>query len=328
VIVAVDSGTTTTRVWVLGETGLFGRHVERAGARDMGSKDPAWLLERIRRLADRALFDGGVTWDAVEAVVAFGMITSELGLEEIPYLPSPVASGDLAAALAERFYPTHLPAPVYLVPGVRVGNGDLFSADVMRGEETEVAGLLALRALEPPLLYVSTGSHSKFVGLDDLGRIAWGLTTLSGELLWALHRETILREIIDPLVARLDLDAVDQGAAAAASAGLSRSLFLARLLNRLRGEGPEACTSFLVGALAETDIAALRAAPGRGDRGARVAIGGGGPFAQAYARLLGGEDWCREVHVVDKPLGAVGARSLYLAKTNSMAAKTGGKTNA
>jgi 2-dehydro-3-deoxygalactonokinase len=329
VILAVDSGTTTTRVWVLGDDGVRAGQTERGGARDIArSKGPPQLIERIRRLADRALVAAGADWEAIDALVGFGMITSEFGLEELPHLATPVGPRDLAAAIEQRSYPDQLPAPVFLVPGVRIGDGELLATDIMRGEETEVVGLLALRELEPPLLYVSTGSHSKFVGVDHAGRIVWSLTTLSGELLWALHRETILTEVLDPVLEEVDLDAVEHGALAAASAGLSRALFLPRLLNRVHGADRATCTGFVVGALARSDLLAVRAALSRREAPCRVAIGGGGAFARAYRHLMPREPWCQDVRVFDQPLGAVGARALYQARGESLPATSGRRTDA
>src|SRR5205823_8108633 len=120
VILAVDSGTTRTRVWVLPNGGdPVEAASELAGARDLvRSHDRAWLLERVREVNEAALAGVGAGWDDVEAVVGFGMITSELGLVEVPHLVAPVASADLAAAMM-RWDESALPAPLYLIPGVR-----------------------------------------------------------------------------------------------------------------------------------------------------------------------------------------------------------------
>jgi 2-dehydro-3-deoxygalactonokinase len=313
VIVVVDSGTTSTRVWVVEHGDVKASSSSRSGARDVvRTKDRSELLGRIRELADEALAAAGATWEAVEAIVAFGMITSELGLEEVPHLEAPVGRRMLAAALVERRYGDALPAPVHLVPGVRSGGEELELADFMRGEETEVAGLLALGEPDPPFLYISTGSHTKFVGVDREGRIDWSLTTLSGELLLALQRETILAELIDLEAPPTDLAALEEGARFAERAGFSRALFGARLLNRMRGVSVAFCSDFLHGAVAGTDLHSLRrAAKSRGGLPDRVAIGGEGTLGDAYRHLLEAQWGVAELRRFYVPLGALGAWNLF-----------------
>jgi 2-dehydro-3-deoxygalactonokinase len=312
VIVVVDSGTTSTRVWVVEHGDVKASSRSRTGARDVvRTKKRGELLGRIRELADDALATAGSTWDDVEAIVAFGMITSELGLEEVPHLEAPVGRATLAAALVERRYDA-LPAPVQLVPGVRSGSDELEHADFMRGEETEVAGLLALGEQEPPFLYISTGSHTKFVGVDREGRIDWSLTTLSGELLLALQRETILAELIDLEALPGDVTALQEGARFAERAGLSRALFGARLLNRMRGDSIAFCSDFLHGAVAGADLVSLRRAlEKRGGLPDKVAIGGQGALRSAYRHLLERQWSVAELREFDAPLGALGAWNLF-----------------
>lgn len=312
-IVAVDSGTTSTRVWVVERGDVKASSSSRSGARDVvRTKDRGELLARIRALADEALAAAGSTWEAVEAIVAFGMITSELGLEEVPHLEAPVDRRMLAAALVERRYGDALPAPVHLVPGVRSGGEELELADFMRGEETEVAGLLALGEPDPPFLYISTGSHTKFLSVDAEGRIDWSLTTLSGELLLALQRETILAELIDLEAPPTDLAALEEGARFVEHAGLSRALFGARLLNRIGGASVTFCSDFLHGAVAGADLLSLRrAAETRGGVPERVAIGGQGTLGEAYRHLLEAQWDVAELRRFDVPLGALGAWNLF-----------------
>jgi 2-dehydro-3-deoxygalactonokinase len=313
VIVVVDSGTTSTRVWVVEHGDVKATSSSRSGARDVvRTKDRSELPGRIRELADEALAAAGSTWEAVEAIVAFGMITSELGLEEVPHLEAPVDRRMLAAALVERRFGDALPAPVYLVPGVRSGGEELELADFMRGEESEVAGLLALGEPDPPFLYISTGSHTKFVGVDREARIDWSLTTLSGELLLALQRETILAELIDLEAPPANLAALEEGAGFVECAGLSRALFGARLLNRLRGVSVAFCSDFLHGAVAGADLLSLRhSAENRGGLPARVAIGGEGTLRAAYRHLLEQQSGVAELCEFDVPLGALGAWNLF-----------------
>jgi len=312
VILAIESGTTMTRAWAIADGAVVAHAAGQAGARDIArAHDRDWLLARVRELGDDALARAGSTWSALEAVIAFGMITSELGLEELPHLIAPVSVEALAAGMQERDGYGRLPARVFLVPGVRNPDGPLARLDFMRGEETEAAGLLSLGLVEPPLLYVSTGSHTKFVEVDADGRIASSATTLSGELLWALHRETILVGLIDPSGAIGSAERVDEGARNAARFGLSRALFSARLLSRVGGVSASACSDFVHGAVAMSDLTALRAALGEQPEPRRVVVAGSSPLADALRHLLAEEPWAEELQSIDRPLGALGALALY-----------------
>lgn len=314
-ILAVDSGTTTTRVSVVDAGAVIASTSERSGARDFArSQGLDQLPPRLRRLADEALGRCDRSWASVEAVVAFGMITSELGLEEVPHLTAPIDQSRLVAGIQARTYPDSIPVTVYLVPGVRCSSpSDGETSDFMRGEETEVMGLLVSEPVSLPALYVSTGSHTKFIAIDDQARIEWSLTTLSGELVWALHRETILAELIDPAGTIVDTAALLEGADCAERLGLSRALFMARLLNRTRGMDPASCSDFIHGAIASSDMHALRRA--RRDRQAQpvqvVIAGTGGPLAAAYRHFLEAEPWVQGLLRTESPIGALGAFALY-----------------
>lgn len=317
-IVAVDSGTTFTRAWVVDEGRVGAGASVRAGARDLvGGRGWEWLADRVREVADQALSQAQLSWEEVEAVVAFGMITSELGLEELPHLKTPVDRQAPVGGMEERVYPDHLPVPTFLVPGVRYdGDGVAAHADFMRGEETEVIGMLEAEAARPPFLLLSTGSHSKFVLVDGEGRTSWSFTTLSGELLWALQSETILAGLIDPQAAldyggTIDYGAmVEEGSRVARESGLSRALFVTRLLNRLEGVDPVACSAFVHGAVAEADLTSLESALPT-DRPEGVVLTGSAPLTDAYRHLLEGREWARRVHMIDYSVGAMGAWALY-----------------
>jgi 2-dehydro-3-deoxygalactonokinase len=328
VIVAVDSGTTRTRAWVVADGAVGEGASTIAGARDLArTRDRAWLLAQVREVTDRAVAGADVAWSDVDAVVAFGMITSELGLVELPHLIAPVDVDELVRAMLDWSEIPELPARLLLVPGVRNSSQNVERADFMRGEETQVVGLLSLSKVEPPLLYVSVGSHPKFVWVDADGRIAWSVTTLSGELLWALHRETILADLVDPDGRLADLDAVERGALVAESAGLSRALFAARLLNRIGNASPETCSAFVYGAIARADLGALETTLPPGAGMGRIVLSGHGPLLDAYRHLLTRAN-VGSVEDVEEPLGAIGARTLYERRVALFSSEEGRKLSA
>ena len=108
------------------------------------------------------------------------MIGSRQGWVEAPYLPCPAGPDDLAAALVPVPFEG---AEVRLVPGL-TDTDDAGTPEVMRGEETQLAGLPALA--EEDALACLPGSHSKWARLAA-GRITAFRTYLSGETFAALQ---------------------------------------------------------------------------------------------------------------------------------------------
>lgn len=325
-ILAIDSGTTTTRVWAV-EDGRIVHH-ERAtgGARDVArGRDSGWLRGHVQRLAQRVADRAG-GWDGLEAAVAYGMVTSEHGLAEVAHLPAPVTPADLASALVRLDDDKLLPVPLLLVPGVLCeARGDTALADFMRGEETEIAGLLAEPGMAGPLLFVSAGSHSKFIAIDGDNRISWSVTTLAGELLWTLSQETILAGLVTADIDEVDLAVVDRGEDAAREQGLTRALYITRLLHRLEGMPAASCAAFTLGAVAADDLRALDAARRHGvDVPSRVLLGGDGALVTVYEHLLDRAGWTSDILRRRGPLGPLGAWSLFTMARSAGAATAAG----
>jgi 2-dehydro-3-deoxygalactonokinase len=119
---------------------------------------------------------------------------------------------------------------VGIIPGVR----DALSVDVMRGEETQVIGALALRpGLAGHVRLLLPGTHSKWIEVRD-GRIVRLATMMTGELYAILREHSILGAGVPATVgADLNAEAFDAGVRAArdsAAAGALTKLFSARAL--------------------------------------------------------------------------------------------------
>ena len=119
--------------------------------------------------------------------IASGMITSNRGWCETPYVTCPVAAEKLAAGLAWRDLSTN--GRIWFVPGVNQLSPD---PDIMRGEETQLAGLdphSRITAILP-------GTHSKWATLHD-GEITGFKTFMTGELYAILMEHSILGQTTD-----------------------------------------------------------------------------------------------------------------------------------
>ncbi len=120
--------------------------------------------------------------DGEDRILMAGMVGSRQGWVEAPYLPCPAGLDALAAGLVPVPFSG---ATVHIVPGLsdRDARG---VPEVMRGEETQLAGIAATDGLA-----CLPGSHAKWARLEG-GRVAGFATYLSGEAFAALRAGTIL----------------------------------------------------------------------------------------------------------------------------------------
>lgn len=292
--VCVDMGTTNTRVWLVRGAEVLARAQAGVGVRDTARDgSPARIRNGLRELIQTVREQGQK--QAVQAtptcVLAAGMITSPLGLAEVPHVTAPAGKSELSSSVREFQFPDVTELPIFLVPGVRCGprSGALETIseiDVMRGEETLCLGLIALGLIQPPATLLNVGSHWKAIRLDDQGRIHSSITTLSGELIHATQTQTILASAV-PRDRPSTLDAAwcEVGMKEERGSGLARALFCVRLLELNRVGTPEQRLSFLVGAFVAADLDAMRRR-GVFESGASVLITGAGAVAEAWRNAL------------------------------------------
>lgn len=292
--VYIDAGTTNTRVWLAKNDEVLARATAAVGVRDTARDgSPDRLNAALRYLIARVSseFDAGEPACIPSRVVAAGIITSSLGLVEIPHLSAPVGLAEISAAVSAYHFPeiTHL--PILLIPGERSGSSQcsiemIGSADVIRGEETLCMGLLAQGKLKAGSTLLNLGSHWKVIHLDDRSRIAASVTSLSGEMIHAVQTQTILAgSLASERPAMLDKDWLDAGMREQRRSGLARALFCVRLLEqRVEGEA-EQRYAYVVGSFLGADLDALRERQLLvGDL--PVTISGAGAVAEAWRHAL------------------------------------------
>jgi len=310
----VDSGTTTTRVRL-----WQGGHVTWSESRTAGAKDTAVdgntskVATALRELLDAA---GSVATSAPEAIICSGMITSNMGLFELPHLPAPAGPDDTARGMVQRVFPEISATALTFVPGVKTlpgpgGLAGLATGDVLRGEEAEIVGLREALGLEGHMVFLHLGSHHKAITVDGTGRIIASQTAITGELLAAITGRTILKSSVVPLVDHdLNIGAARAGFAAAWETGFGRALFLVRIGEQLGGQTRQTMTSYLLGILAALDVPLL----GGDSQDTPVIVYGGGAFPQLLGELLPGEGFT-DVRVVSHDVAdqaaASGAVRLY-----------------
>jgi 2-dehydro-3-deoxygalactonokinase len=253
--ITIDGGTTNTRVSL-----VVNKKVVESRKIALGAKDCIYgsnaLKSAITEDIDNICLQNNIVKSDIKAIVASGMITSEYGLFPLGHLSAPVGVGELHKGLvrAENMFGT---LPCYFIPGVKKLTESPETTDMMRGEETEIAGLLADKESDRTV-FILPGSHSKHIYLDSEGRISNFKTMLTGEMISALANGTILKGTISLDFDKFYFSALISGYDAAESLGLNDALFKVRIMKNLFGKSDLECYSFFIGAIMEAEVRSLK----------------------------------------------------------------------
>ncbi|MCD9147421.1 2-dehydro-3-deoxygalactonokinase [Pseudophaeobacter flagellatus] len=269
--IAVDWGTSRLRLWALDG---MGRVVgDAASDRGMGRLQPDDFEGALLELAAPFLAEGGRT-----KVLICGMAGARQGWIEAPYsaVPCLPAKGRTVRA------PTRDPRlDVRILPGLC----QMDPPDVMRGEETQIAGILARDPGFDGTLCLP-GTHSKWVRIAG-GTVQSFNTAMTGELFDLLCHQSILRHSLD---ASWD-DAVFAAAIATSEAQPAQvfsQLFGLRAGSLVGAGAQDASQAHLSGLLIGAELAAMR----NYWQGRAVAVIGADNLARCYHSALaqlGGE---------------------------------------
>jgi 2-dehydro-3-deoxygalactonokinase len=266
--IAADWGTTRLRVWAMSaaDRPLARRESDRGMGGLTAERFEACFLEAIA---------GWHEPDAPIRAVICGMAGAREGWAEAGYRKVPADLRGEVAAVAAPVSRGGL--AVRILPGLAQDR----PADVMRGEETQIAGLL----LERPDfdgLAVLPGTHTKWARVAE-GRVRRFATAMTGELFQLLGRHSILSRSLDAGEA-WDWAEFDQAldGAVADPAGLTRRLFGLRaeaLLHALQPAGLRARLSAeLIGAEIAANLAEAKRLP--------IVLIGAEELSSLYARGL------------------------------------------
>ena len=232
-MIAVDWGTSSLRVFRLDERGRM--REQRRSARGILAVDGRFAEVLSEEIVD---------WDDGLIVMA-GMIGSRQGWFEMPYVDCPAGLDEIASALQRLPADEFADREIWIVPGLRSRN-DSGAYDVMRGEETQICGVLAELASQPQTVCLP-GTHSKLATVAN-GRVERFATAMTGELFELLCSHSVLGRLMQP--GEHDADAFAQGVAHAARAGdLLHHLFAVRTLGLFDALRPTQLRPFLSGLL-------------------------------------------------------------------------------
>lgn len=290
----VDMGTTNTRAWLMQASRVIARESAPVGIRDSAREKSAKVIrEGLHELIAR-LREANSRQYRPTHIAAGGMISSSLGVAEVPHVAAPAGLDELSAAAQWHHFEDVSDLPILLVPGVRCGPANpkveqIDSLDVMRGEETLCAGLIALNVVSRSGVVLNLGSHWKAIQLDD-GRVSSSITSVSGELIDATQQHTILSgSVATKWPDRLEPKWLKAGMDLARQSGLARALFCARLLDLSRQGTADDRLAFAIGAFIASDLDALRKR-GALDLQREVGIIGSKALSEAWHFALSGAE--------------------------------------
>ncbi len=272
--IAVDWGTTNRRTFLI-EDGRAVRSERDANGAAAVTDFPAEVAAIRGRFGDLPM-------------LLAGMVGSNIGWREVPYVPVPAALGDLAAALHR------IDGRTAIVPGLCYLADR--RADVMRGEEVQLLGAAAANLVPADALLCQPGTHCKWAVLEG-GRIARFTTAMTGELFALLRTHGLLARQLGGNVA--DGPAFREGVAEGARRDLAASLFGIRAAGVL-GRRDDAA-AYASGLLIGSDVA-VRLAEEPGQRihiladpalgslyaAAIAALGGSATRVDSHAAFLAG----------------------------------------
>lgn len=261
--IAVDWGTTHLRAWAMqGDTILD--QAQSASGMDQIPRDGF----------QKALLDLIEGWlgDTVMDVVACGMVGARQGWVEAPY--SAVPSVPVPDA------PVRVPATdprirAFVVPGLKQTS----PPDVMRGEETQIAGFLAHRPNWDGIICLP-GTHTKWVQVSADEVVSFR-TFMTGEIFGLLSNQSVLKHTVS--------EGWDDAAFAEAVADtlsrpeqLAARLFGLRATDLLQGQDSGVARARLSGYLIGAELAASRPYW----LGQQIAIIGDQSLSEIYAIAL------------------------------------------
>ena len=207
-------------------------------------------------------------------VLACGMVGAKQGWLEAPYRTTPCKplAGDQLVSV-----PTQSDRiKVYIVPGISQSS----PADVMRGEETLIAGLLKQNSNFSGIVCLP-GTHCKWVVLTG-GQISHFTTTMTGELFDLISKQSILRNDTDTQLwdEAEFINAVKE--ITQHPEQLAQTLFSIRANSLLKATGKAKSTARLSGLLIGCDVSSIKSQLANNN----IVVVGQSALAQHYQTAL------------------------------------------
>lgn len=271
--ITLDGGTTSTKISVVAGGEIIDT-VKVASGSERAAYFSAVRVAIAELLARCALSEA----DICRIIASGTMATSELGLYPCDHLFTPVGIEELKRGAVEVVIPEISAIPIVIVKGVKTACKELLDADMMRGEEAEIMGLLTAGVGD--CAYMLMGSHTKIVRVAG-GKIVDISTMLTGEIIAAISGGTILRHAFSVKSCTLDTEYIKRGYEYRTERGESEAYFKVRVLKNIFGATDSEAYSFFLGIALFGEVEHIRRL-GIG----RVIVGGNRYLKEAVCLLL------------------------------------------
>ena len=297
--ITIDGGTTNTKISIVSD----GKIVDTLKTKSISDIENYKIIvrEKINELLKR---NGYEEKDIIRILISGTMATSEFGLYPLDYVLTPANIEILKRESCEVIMPEISTIPFVVIRGVKTNGDSLDKVDAMRGEEAELAGIMS--AHNEKCVYMLMGSHSKIITTDDNGNIVDICTMLSGELIEAVSKLTILKNSLVIEGNTLDSEYIKKGYNYCSKKGLNEALFKVRVLKNIFQETNSRIYSFFLGAILHGEVQYILNSDAK-----KIVVGGNEFLKDAVTILLkeyvDGDIVCLSTEKVDSsvPIGLV-----------------------
>jgi 2-dehydro-3-deoxygalactonokinase len=237
-LISLDWGTTSCRAYLIGADGAVQARID-GGPGILKVENGVFGAELDTMIGQ---------WPKLPVILS-GMIGSRQGWKEAPYAKCPSGADDIVTALARIEWGE---LSIALVPGLSTENAGM--PDVMRGEETQIFGALAVSGQRDGL-FLLPGTHSKWAEVSG-GRIVSFRTFMTGEVFGALKDHTILGRLMREGVpdAESFSRGVREGAALGSAGALLNRVFATRTYGLMDKLPETALSDYLSGLLIGAEV--------------------------------------------------------------------------
>jgi 2-dehydro-3-deoxygalactonokinase len=266
-LLAADWGTTNFRLFLYDADGkVVARHTAHIGLKNLGGQSFEQALQSVMT---------GPFARPDLPVLLSGMVGSRQGWIEAPYAQCPAGPDAFSQGFAT---PPSEKLKVRIVPGLSSQNPATGITDVMRGEETQIVGLMT-QGLNDGIV-ILPGTHSKWARIEN-GKVTSFLSYMTGEMFQMLKVHSILGVLMADTAddEKSFLLGVDRALEDTSILSLLFSVRTEALFGRI---APAHLSSYLSGLLIGAEIGAGKARNGLQS----VGIIGDGALINLYQRAL------------------------------------------
>jgi 2-dehydro-3-deoxygalactonokinase len=308
-IITIDAGTSNVRIRLVDGKNITLETKSGNGVKIGKEKFKEKLYESLKEF----IKENNIDINSIECILASGMITSPLGLQEIPHIHVPVSLNKISQNLvSSNLYEFN----IYLIPGVKIEkeyfkDNNIKSIDVIRGEEVEVFGILEETTINEPVLIILPGSHNKFIEVKN-NEIIDLTTTMSGEILELMTKHSILKVSVGENYAKeLDNKFLRLGNDAGYKYGINQGAFMLRGLDLGGKFSLNEKQNYLLGLVLSEDIKILEHNKFL-DKYKKIIIAGGNNLAKGLYELIKSKNTDNDITIiVSDKFATIGALRIY-----------------